>query len=99
VNDGYAETSPLGAFPKGASCFGVEDMAGNVWEWCLDFLQPLAGTPKQNPRGPAFGRERVYRGGSWKSRSSNLRATARAANAPNYSSNDLGFRLVCEGER
>jgi len=99
INDGYAQTSPVGAFPRGASFFALEDMAGNVWEWCLDFFQPLSGSPKRNPRGPASGPKRSYRGGSWKSRFSNLRATARASNAPNYSCNDLGFRIVCECER
>jgi formylglycine-generating enzyme required for sulfatase activity len=98
IDDGYPETSPVGSFPRGASFFGLEDMAGNVWEWCLDFLQPLSGTLRQNPRGPASGTNRVYRGGSWKSRFSNLRATARASNAPEYSCNDLGFRVVCECE-
>jgi formylglycine-generating enzyme required for sulfatase activity len=96
VNDGYPETSPVGAFPGGASFFGLEDMAGNVWEWCLDFYQPLAGSPKRNPRGVASGSKRVYRGGSWKSRFSNLRATARNSNAVNYSCNDVGFRIVCQ---
>jgi formylglycine-generating enzyme required for sulfatase activity len=96
INDGYPVTSPVGAFPRGASFFAIEDMAGNVWEWCLDFFQPLAGSPKQNPRGPASGMKRMYRGGSWKSRYTNLRATARASNAPNYSCNDIGFRIVCE---
>jgi formylglycine-generating enzyme required for sulfatase activity len=96
INDGYPETSPVGAFPGGASFFGVDDMAGNVWEWCLDFYQPLAGSPKRNPRGPANGARRVYRGGSWKSRFTNLRATARSSNAANYSCNDVGFRVVCQ---
>jgi formylglycine-generating enzyme required for sulfatase activity len=96
VNDGYPETSPVGAFPLGASFFGLEDMAGNVWEWCLDFYQPLAGSPKRNPRGLVSGSKRVYRGGSWKSRFSNLRATARSAIAANYSCNDIGFRIACE---
>src|SRR2546423_936332 len=96
INDGYPTTSPVGTFRGGASFFALEDMAGNVWEWCLDFYQPLAGSPKVNPRGPASGPKRVYRGGSWKSRFTNLRATARASNAPNYSCNDLGFRIVCE---
>jgi formylglycine-generating enzyme required for sulfatase activity len=99
INDGYPVTSPVGAFSRGASFFAIEDMAGNVWEWCLDFYQPLAGSPKQNPRGPASGMKRTYRGGSWKSRFSNLRATARSSNAPNYSCNDIGFRIVCEIER
>jgi formylglycine-generating enzyme required for sulfatase activity len=96
INDGYAQTSPVGAFPEGASFFAVEDMAGNVWEWCLDFYQELAGFPRQNPRGPVSGSKRIYRGGSWKTRFTNLRATARASNAPNFSCNDLGFRIVCE---
>ena len=96
VNDGYPETSPVGAFPLGASFFGLEDMAGNVWEWCLDFYQPLPGSPKRNPRGLVAGSQRVYRGGSWKSRFSNLRATARSANAANFSCNDVGFRIACE---
>jgi formylglycine-generating enzyme len=96
INDGYPLTSPVGTFPAGASFFAIEDMAGNVWEWCLDFYQPLAGSPKVNPRGPASGPKRVYRGGSWKSRFTNLRASARTSNAPNYSCNDLGFRIVCE---
>jgi formylglycine-generating enzyme required for sulfatase activity len=38
----------------------------------------------------------VYRGGSWKSRFSSLRATVRSSNASNYASNDVGFRIVCE---
>jgi formylglycine-generating enzyme required for sulfatase activity len=96
IDDGYPESSPVGAFPFGASPFGVEDMAGNVWEWCLDFLEPYRGTPKVNPRGPTTGAKRIYRGGSWKSRFNSLRATARGSNMPNYSCNDLGFRIVCE---
>lgn len=98
IDDGYPESSPVGAFPFGASPFGIGDLAGNVWEWCLDYLEGYRGTPKVNPRGPANGAKRVYRGGSWKSRFNSLRATARGSNTPNYSCNDLGFRVVCESE-
>jgi formylglycine-generating enzyme required for sulfatase activity len=96
IDDGYAETSPVGAFPYGASPFGVEDMAGNVWEWCSDYYSVYSGGAKTNPTGPTNGTRRVYRGGSWKSRFSSLRTTARSANIPTFSCNDLGFRVVCE---
>ena len=96
IDDGYAESSPVGAFPFGASPFGIEDMAGNVWEWCYDFFEPYRGVAKVNPRGPTAGAKRVLRGGSWKSRFASLRATTRNSNVPNYSCNDLGFRIVCE---
>jgi len=98
IDDGYPESSPVGAFPFGASPFGIEDMAGNVWEWCLDYFEPYRGVAKVNPRGPTAGAKRVYRGGSWKSRFNSLRATTRNSNVPNYSCNDLGFRIVCECE-
>jgi formylglycine-generating enzyme required for sulfatase activity len=96
IDDGYPESSPVGAFPFGASPWGIEDLAGNVWEWCLDFFEPYRGMAKVNPHGPTSGAKRVYRGGSWKSRFHSLRATARGSNVPNYSCNDLGFRIVCE---
>lgn len=98
IDDGYPESSPVGAFPFGASPFGMEDMAGNVWEWCSDFLSPYRGTPQMNPRGLINGAKRIYRGGSWKSRFTSLRACFRGSNMPNYSCNDLGFRIVCECE-
>lgn len=98
IDDGYPESSPVGAFPFGASPFGIEDMAGNVWEWCHDFFEPYRGVAKVNPHGPTAGAKRVFRGGSWKSRFNSLRATTRNSNVPNYSCNDLGFRVICECE-
>jgi formylglycine-generating enzyme required for sulfatase activity len=96
IDDGYPESSPVGAFPLGASPFGIEDMAGNVWEWCLDYVEPYRGTARVNPRGPTSGAKRIYRGGSWKSRFNSLRTTGRSSNVPSFSCNDLGFRIVCE---
>ena len=98
IDDGFPESSPVGSFPLGASPFGIEDMAGNVWEWCLDFYEDYRGAPKVNPRGPTCGAKRVHRGGSWKSRFNNLRTTARGSNVANFSCNDIGFRIACECE-
>jgi formylglycine-generating enzyme required for sulfatase activity len=98
IDDGFAETSPVGSYPKGISPFGIEDLAGNVFEWCFDCFETYKGKDRVNPRGNPAGQKRTYRGGSWKSRAGSLRATARAFNLPDYSSNDVGFRVVCECE-
>jgi formylglycine-generating enzyme required for sulfatase activity len=98
IDDGFAQSAPVGSYPRGASPFGIEDLAGNVFEWCCDGFELYRGKDVINPRGPRTGPRRIYRGGSWKSRAASLRASARAFNAPNYSSNDVGFRIVCEPE-
>ena len=99
IDDGFAETAPVGSYPRGASPFGVEDMAGNVFEWCADYFDIYRGTNRVNPRGPNSGTKRILRGGSWKSRANTLRACARSFNTPDYISNDVGFRVVCECEQ
>ncbi len=96
IDDGFAETAPVGSFPRGASPFGVEDLSGNVFEWCLDSYEPYKGKEVANPRTSERGRQKVYRGGSWKSRMASLRASARAFNDAGYLGNDVGFRVVCE---
>ena len=96
INDGYAQTSPVSTYPKGASPFGIMDMAGNVWEWCHDYFETYRGGDRIAPKGPAQGTRRVYRGGSWKSKASSLQGSTRNFNTPDYSSNDVGFRVVCD---
>jgi formylglycine-generating enzyme required for sulfatase activity len=98
INDGFAESSPVGAYPRGASPFGIEDLAGNVWEWCLDFFETYKDKERTNPRSQATTGKRVYRGGSWKSRAASCRAATRNFNMPEYSANDVGFRVVCDCE-
>lgn len=95
VDDGFAATSPVGSYPRGASPFGLLDMAGNVWEWCRDYYAPYSKQEQRDPQGPPNGSKRVYRGGSWRSRIASLRCAARSFNAPTYSYNDVGFRIAC----
>lgn len=71
VNEKRAGTVPVGSYVKGASPYGVLDMAGNVWQWCADSValkskpnQPK-GTPSPNAQKPVAGLLRILRGGSW----------------------------------
>ena len=65
-------TSPVGMYPHGASPYGVQDMIGNVWEWCLDWYnekeyEQRLGEVVKNPCRLEGGAARVVRGGSWDS--------------------------------
>ena len=95
-SDGYPGASPVGSFPDGASPFGVLDMAGNVWEWTIDWFQPTyySTSPEENPLGPASGSTRTNRGGSWSNPTSGVRAAARTSLTPKKVLDTLGFRCV-----
>ncbi len=62
---GLEATSPVGLFPAGASAEGIEDLAGNVWEWCADWYGSYQEGEQFDPKGPEKGSSRVLRGGSW----------------------------------
>jgi formylglycine-generating enzyme required for sulfatase activity len=94
--DGFPYTAPVGSFLGGASPYGVEDLAGNVWEWTGDPYPPdYLARPSDRRRGSPF---RVIRGGSWDSREDRLRVTYRGGARPTYRSSDLGFRCACTPE-
>ena len=91
------DTTRVGAFPNGASPYGVMDMSGNVWEWCADWYDHwyYQNSPKQDPRGPDSGLTRSYRGGCWWYLASvKFRAADRFGYLPGYRGHFLGFRLA-----
>jgi formylglycine-generating enzyme required for sulfatase activity len=63
-----------------ANQFGLKNMSGNVWEFCLDYYSPdyyKTDSVRVNPRGPLKGPEHVIRGGSFKSDAKDVRSAAR----------------------
>tara|TARA_B100000686_G_scaffold69348_1_gene75156 strand:+ start:924 stop:1703 length:780 start_codon:yes stop_codon:yes gene_type:complete len=91
----YDEGAPRLAGGLEFNSRGLFDMLGNVYEWTGDWYGPYEKSDKQiNPKGPAFGKERVVRGGSWNSPAHFIRATDRIARRPEYRYSDVGFRCV-----
>ena len=85
-------TKPVGT--KQANAWGLHDMHGNVWEWCLDRYRSYPGGSVTDPNGASSGSGRVLRGGCWSGRADYCRSALRM----NWDSGNrydvTGFRLA-----
>lgn len=85
---GLGMTSPVGLFPRARQAeLGIEDLAGNVWEWCNSLYGP-AEKEKLNA-------SRVLRGGSWYYAQDFARSAFRFGDLPDVRDDLIGFRVVC----
>lgn len=75
------QTTPVGAYPAGATPEGLMDMAGNVWEWMENWYDKDEDW-------------RALRGGSWSNSSELLPCAARVGDDPDYQWSYYGFRVV-----
>ena len=101
--DGFEYTSPVGYYNglnpgtgDGKSAYGCYDMAGNTWEYCLDWYMDdyYQYSPHENPTGPAFGTAKTVRGGSYDSPTWDIRSSCRDFRAPGDWDQFVGFRCA-----
>ncbi|MFO0698441.1 MAG: formylglycine-generating enzyme family protein [Nitrospira sp.] len=100
LKEGGAETvSVIGNHHMGQSPYGVQDLAGNLYEWVMDwyaedFYSSFINSPAINPRGPAEGTAKVQRGGSYINTPYRLRSSFRTKGDPTEQDPNVGFRCA-----
>lgn len=84
------EPCAVGMFPHAQSTYGVHDMIGNVWEWCLnDYRDPTITTITGSNK-------RALRGGAWDSDRLFAHTIRRRGELPTTQFNAIGFRIACK---
>jgi formylglycine-generating enzyme required for sulfatase activity len=85
-------TTKVGSYAPNA--WGLYDMHGNVWEWCLDWAGTYPGGSETDPRGTTTGSIRVLRGGCWYDYGWYCRSAFRFGRKPDIRNGYVGFRPV-----
>ena len=85
-------TSAVGDFP--ANSWGLCDMTGNVWEWCVDRMRRYSEASVIDPMGEGEELKPALRGGAWINSERSLRCAARGSSAVHTKSHSFGFRCA-----
>ena len=89
---GLKRTTAVGVYPNGVTKQGVLDMAGNVWEWCLNKYEQ--GDNEESLRIDDSDAARVFRGSSWGVKPATLRSRIQDWNYAYIADEYIGFRLA-----
>jgi formylglycine-generating enzyme required for sulfatase activity len=87
-----AHLTPVGTYAKNG--YGLDGMAGNVWEWTADWAGPYTDQPQTDPVGGETGTRRVLRGGAYTNTAGAARVSSRIARDPNAAAAIIGFRCA-----
>jgi len=90
AESGIGKTTPVTQYPNGASPFGVIDMVGNVWKWCL--TEHDTGSNKIEI---GMDNKHILRGGSWFYMQNKAKVSVSNGYSNNYA-NDIGFCITCQ---
>ena len=89
---------PVGQFPRGASPYGVLDMAGNIWEWTHSLYQDYPYHADDGREDPLTHGQRVVRGGSYNHDLRHIRCAARDGIAAGARDVYVGFRIALSSQ-
>jgi formylglycine-generating enzyme required for sulfatase activity len=84
----------VGVYPYGATPDGIEEMAGNVYDWTATIFRGYPYDPDDGREDPLADGLRVLRGGSWYVRKESVRCAFRAWYSPWFMNLYFGYRLA-----
>ena len=92
MDDSHAFVAPVGSYR--ANPFGLNDMIGNVWEFCSTRYGPYSKEPVTDPGDGDPKRGFAVRGGGWSNAPGDCRSGVRNADPPHFCHSNLGFRVA-----